>query len=102
MQKLLTLLLVLLGWNVLAQTNTTVTVYNLTDSSKLAGATVEIDFISQSFKNLKATTDANGTVSFSFSGSVAFHLLVSKEGYKPVFTTLSNAPLQLDIYLKPL
>jgi iron complex outermembrane receptor protein len=102
MQKLLTLLLVLLGWNVLAQTNTTVTVYNLTDSSKLAGATVEIDFISQSFKNLKATTDANGTVSFSFSGSVAFHLLVSKEGYKPVFTTLPNAPLQLDIYLKPL
>ncbi len=102
MQKLLTLLLVLLGWNVLAQTNTTVTVYNLTDSSKLAGATVEIDFTSQSFKNLKATTDANGKVSFSFSGSAAFHLLVSKDGYKPVFTTLSNAPLILDIYLKPL
>lgn len=102
MQKLLTFLLVLLGLNVLAQTNTTVTVYNLTDSSKLAESTVEIDFISQSFKNLKATTDANGTVSFSFSGSAAFHLLVSKDGYKPVFTTLSNAPLQFDIYLKPL
>jgi iron complex outermembrane receptor protein len=102
MQKLLTLLVVLLGLSVLAQTNTTVTVYNLTDSSKLAKANIEIDFISQSFKNLKATTDINGKVSFSFSGSAAFHLLVSKDGYKPVFTTLSNAPLQFDIYLKPL
>lgn len=102
MQKLFTLLLILGGLNVLAQTNTTITVYNLTDSSKLAGAKVEIDFLSQNVKSVKGVTDTDGLVTLSLPSSSAFNLLVSKDGFKPIFTTIANAPLQLNIYLKTL
>lgn len=105
MQKLVTLLLIFTGLNVLAQTNTTFTVYNLADSSKLAGAKVEVDFLSQNLKGMKSVTDANGMVTLSLPSS-AFNLLVSKDGYKPIFITmdkLSDGSLrQIDIYLKQL
>ncbi len=102
MQKLLSFLLILSGLNVLAQTNTTVTVYNLTDSTKLAGVKVEIDFLAQNLKGFSKLTDANGMVSFELPSSAAFNLLVSKDGFKPIFNKITNAPLVLNIYLKTL
>ncbi len=102
MQKLFTFLFILIGLNVLGQTNTTITVYNLTDSSKLEGANVEIDFLSQNLKKIKGITDANGSVSLNVSSSAAFNLLATKDGFKPVFTTIASLPSQLNIYLKPI
>ena len=102
MQNLFTFLLVLVGWSALGQTNTYVTVYNLSDTSKIAGVEVEIDFISQNLKTLKGITDDNGTVLFSLPASAGFYLIINKAGFKPIFTTLKNPSAQLDIYLKPL
>ena len=61
MKKLFIFLLILNGSNVLGQTNGTVTVYNLSDSLKLEGAKVEIDFLAQGLKTLKGITDTNVT-----------------------------------------
>lgn len=59
-------------------------------------------FLAQNLKGFSKLTDANGMVSFELPPSTAFNLLVSKDGFKPIFNKITNAPLQLNIYLKTL
>ncbi|MFM9944999.1 MAG: TonB-dependent receptor [Bacteroidia bacterium] len=102
MKKLLFLFLILNELNALGQTNTMVSIYDLSDSSKLEGAKIEINFLSRNFKSITAITDETGVATIALQTNTSFNLLISKDGYKPIFTTLANAPLKLDIFLKPL
>ncbi len=102
MKKLFIIFLVLQGLKVSGQTMTVVSIYNLSDSTALSGAKVEVNFIAHTLKNIQGVSEANGTITLSLPTSEAFNIIVSKDGYKPMFYKINQAPQQLNIYLKPL
>lgn len=102
MQKLLTLLLILAGGIVFGQTNTIITVYNQSDSSRLSGAKVTLDFYPKGDKDISATTDATGSLAFDLNRVHLFDLIVTREGYKHVVMAIKSVPKSIDIYMKPL
>lgn len=102
MKFILHLLLIFFSLGSLAQTNCKLSVLNLTDSSKISYAKVDINFYAKNLKSLKVTTDSNGFVELNLPAAVAFDIMVSKDGFKPLISNVTNAPLQLVIYMKPL
>jgi len=102
MKKLLTSLLICSFYAASAQTNCTLKILNLNDSTSISGAFVEVTFISQNAKRLKSISDNDGNSSLILPTNAAFDLLVFKEGYKPISAPFASASSTIIIYLKPL
>ncbi len=102
MKKLFIMLLVLSGLNVSGQTVTRIFIKNLYDSSAIGMAKVEVNFITQPLRKIKGETDTNGTINLNLVSAEPFYLAIAKDGFKPIFYKLNQAPSELTVYLKPL
>jgi len=102
MKFTLSLLVILLSIGAMAQTKCAITVLSLTDSSRMSRVKVEINFNAKNVKSMKAFTDSNGFLELNLPSSVAFDIMASKDGFKPLISNIANAPFQLVMYMKPL
>jgi iron complex outermembrane receptor protein len=101
MKKIFLLLLVFKGITAFAQVNSTIMVFNATDSSGIKGAKITIEFLKQKTLKTSGYTDSNGLFPTTLA-SEAFNLSVTKDGFKPLFVYVPNAGSRIDIYLKAL
>lgn len=102
MKRIILLIPVFWSISLLAQNSTKLSVFSTSDSSAIADASVEIRFLNKKNKNLKTQSNQYGIVEFSVPENINFNLLVSKEGFKSFFTTVTTSQKEIIIFLNPL
>lgn len=100
MKKLFVFACLLLVLKAQGQTDVRILVRNYADSSAIVNAKIDLELKNR--KKLSGQTDATGYFSVNLTLPQEISLMVYKEGFKTLVTTLNLNAEKIDIYLKPL